>query len=142
MRAMRRSPLVLLLALPLAIPAAADARTITSSNAYAFGQGDVNCYVVMPIAGKGIECTSQGVPRSGGEGDPYVALRTSGSARVAARGDFPGYSVPRRKLRTGDTWRPSRSAKGIVCRLSSKRLTCTNRSGHGFRIGPKSFSSF
>ncbi|MDO9407887.1 hypothetical protein [Patulibacter sp.] len=134
---MRRSPLALLLLVPLAVPAVADARTVRSSNAFAFGDGDVSCYVVRVVEGfdgSGVECSSRGVPRTTGEGDPYVAVKRTGRSRLGARGDFPGYSSTRRRLRSGDTWRPGHSARGIVCRVSTSSVRCTNRSGHGFRI--------
>jgi hypothetical protein len=134
-----------LLCAPLLIPSAADARTIRTANVYAYGEGDVNCYVVA-YGGTGIECLSQAVPSGGGsngaEGDGYVALRRTGPIRIGARSDFPGYSAKRRKLHVGDTWRPVHGARGVVCTLRRAGLTCTNRSRHGFTITPTVFHRF
>jgi hypothetical protein len=69
-------------------------------------------------------------------------MRRTGSTRLGARGDFPGYSTPRRRLRAGDWWRPGHTARGIGCRLSSSSLWCANVSGHGFRISKSTLERF
>ncbi|WP_026911824.1 hypothetical protein [Patulibacter minatonensis] len=134
-----RVALPALLLAPLLIPPAADARTLRGNNVYAYGDGKVNCYVVH-YGGTGIECMSQAVPS--GDGDGYLALRRTGRARVGARGDYPGYGGTRRKLRSGDTWRPGHSARGITCAIQHGVVKCINRSGHGIALSPSEYYRF
>lgn len=138
-RPRRRRPLIATLAVAsLVLPAAAEARTVRADNVYAYGQGDVSCYAVR--YGSGIECMSEAVPSKFTDG--YLGLRRTGKTRLGDRGDFPGYTTTRRKLRVGDVWRPKRKARGIVCRFESQGLRCTNRSKHGFLIEPKAYRRF
>ncbi|WP_036726062.1 hypothetical protein [Patulibacter minatonensis] len=138
-----RALLPLLAVVPLALPAAADARTVRSNNVSAFSDNGVSCLVVRQFKGvpnQGIECSSQAVPRK--ELDGYVELHRTGRSKLGERGDFPGYSGKATKLKVGDVWRPGHSAKGIRCEFESQGLRCKNRSGHGFVIEPEAFRRF
>lgn len=136
---MRRSPLALLLLVPLALPAAAGARTITADNVTSFGSFGVNCHVRQVDAG--LECSSRAIPAPNGT-DGYLELKRTGKARRKERGDFDGYDTSRRRLREGDTWRPRHTATGIVCRRRTFDIRCVNTAGHGFTISPKKYFRF
>lgn len=123
-----------LAALALTAPAAAD--TTRAKRVKLAGQ-PVSCYVLLPIAGKGIECTSPGLEEIG-ELDTYVALTAHGRSRIGERGDYPGYGGRRVRLDPGDVWRVA----GIACTARRARLVCRNASGHGFRLGADAVARF
>ena len=57
-------------------------------------------------------------------------MRPNGRARLSERGDFPGFSTPRRTLHYGDLWKRT----GLACSMKTSGLTCRNRDNHGFHI--------
>jgi hypothetical protein len=125
--ARRRPLLVSLTMLAVAsIAASAPAATVRSENVVSPGKR-ITCWAVM--GSTEIECTAPYLPDIG-ELDTYLALRSRGTARLAERGDFPGFPSRQRTLRYGDTWR----RPGIDCALSKIALRCRNRDGHGFHI--------
>lgn len=128
-----------LVAGPLLAPASSSATTVRSGNVFAYGSGQVSCYVVVS-GGTGIECSSAAVPSR--ELDGYVALHRRGVSRLGERGDFPGGPGARRRLRVGDVWRPGGSATGIVCRLRAGGLRCDNAARRGFLLSPKTLRRF
>jgi hypothetical protein len=69
-------------------------------------------------------------PKSGQLGQKTWAVRRSGRGRaVIVDGNAPAEGVPR--LRYGVTYRQY----GFSCRVHYTRgITCTNRTGHGFRV--------
>jgi hypothetical protein len=115
----------------LAVPAAASARTVPGKSVHTRGY-KISCFAVLPVAGGGIECTSPYVPDIG-ELDSYYSLHRHGVARLAQRGDYPGYeNVTQRRVGDGDVWR----WRGVRCAFSGGGVRCANRSGHGFVIAP------
>lgn len=111
----------------------AQARTITAKSVESV-DGKTSCYGTLPSAGRGIVCTSDRLP-DGGEVDSYVGLLPRGKAKLGQRGDYVGYPGRPAKARTGDRW----TWHGITCVFGSRRVTCRNPGGHGFRIGVKGF---
>lgn len=117
------------------VPAAAEARTsralvVTTPSKL------VTCYALTFAAGGGIECQAPYLRAPAtGEGDATLQLHPRGRSRSIRRGDFPGYSTKRRPtLDYGTRWLPARGGRGVLCRSRSTGLTCSNRSGHGFRL--------
>ena len=110
----------------LGAAASASARTVSYRNVVSPSKL-IHCYAVQNSSR--IECTAPYLARIG-ELDPYLALRPTGRAILSERGDYPGYSTPRRTLRYGDVW----ARPGIRCVMRTSGLRCRNRSGHGFRI--------
>lgn len=106
--------------------APASAKTVSYDNIVSPSKL-ISCWAV--IDSTEIECTAPYLPDIG-ELDTYLAVRPRGKARISERGDFPGYSTPRRTLPYGDTWK----RPGIRCTLRTNGLTCRNRDGHGFHI--------
>jgi len=105
---------------------AAQARTVSHPNIVSPSK-QISCYAVQDS--QRIECMAPYLKRFG-EGDPYLALSPRGRAVEGARGDFPGFSTPRRTLRYGDTWK----RPGIRCTMRSSGLTCRNEDRHGFHV--------
>ena len=125
----RRRPLVLLSTVLLTVAGvggAASAATVSSENIVSPGKR-ISCWAVM--RGTEIECTAPYLPDVG-ELDTYLAVRSRGAARMAERGDFPGFGTPARTLRYGDVWK----RPGIRCTMSKTALECRNRDGHGFHV--------
>jgi hypothetical protein len=116
-------------ALLLAAPAQAETVTAKRVTLDTF----TSCFLVMPVAGGGIECASTALPDTG-ELDPYVELHRHGRARVGQRGDYPGFPGRKVRLHDGDVWRIA----GVTCRVKARTITCRNRDGHGFRLGTAS----
>ena len=128
-RRRRRPPLLLLSMALLALAGtggAASAKTVSSENIVSPGKR-ISCWAV--VRSTEIECTAPYLPDIG-ELDTYLAVRSRGIARLAERGDFPGFNTPARTLHYGDTWK----RPGIRCTMSRTALTCRNRDGHGFHI--------
>lgn len=121
-----------LVVVALSLPAGAQARTSRAD--WVVPRPQISCYVLQ--YGTGLECLAPSESDPTQDGGAVVALHRTGKARLGQRSDFPGYgpSPGPQKLRAGDTWRPGRSAKGIVCRVRTSGIRCTNRSGHGFRV--------
>jgi hypothetical protein len=85
-------------------------------------------------------CAAKGVPRprSGHQGgDPFVVLGRTGKAHLVllTQREFPAGDA--KKLRNGTVW----NRGGVKCTVF-KKVTCTNRSGHGFMIGDGKYRSF
>jgi hypothetical protein len=106
--------------------APAQARTVSYENIVSPSKL-ISCFAVMHSTE--VECTAPYLPDIG-ELDTYLGLRARGKAILSERGDFPGFSSPRRTLRYGDTWK----RPGIRCTIRTSGLTCRNRDGHGFHI--------
>lgn len=123
---MRRS-LLAASVIVLALPVGAEARTQRYLN-FVSPSGRIACHAVK-YGGPALECSSPDIRRIG-ELDPYFLLRARGRTVYGERGDYDGYSVRRRTLRYGATWRGS----GVTCRMRTTGLTCRNRSGHGFHL--------
>jgi hypothetical protein len=104
----------------------APARTVSYANIVSPSKL-ISCFAVMHSSE--VECTAPYLPDIG-ELDTYLGLRARGKAILSERGDFPGFSSPRRTLRYGDTWK----RPGIRCTIRTTGLTCRNRDGHGFHI--------
>lgn len=111
-----------------AMPAAAEARTVTYKRIVSPSK-QISCHAVIPIAGGGIECTAAYLPDIG-ELDTYLALRRHGKAILSERGDYSGYTTPRHTLRYGDVWK----RPGIRCTMKISGLTCRNLDRRGFHI--------
>ncbi len=124
-------PLAAALALAFVLAAPAHAKTSTAKRVSIGGR--TSCYLVMPIAGGGIECSSAALPDTG-ELDPYVALHRHGRARLGQRGDYPGYPGRNVGLRDGDVWKIA----GVRCRVRETTIHCRNRDRHGFALGTRS----
>jgi hypothetical protein len=121
-------------ALLLAAPAHAQTVTAKRVNVDTY----TSCFLVMPVAGGGIECSSTALPDTG-ELDPYVALHRHGRVHVGERGDYPGFPGRNVRLRDGDVWKIA----GVTCRVKDRTITCRNQDRHGFRLGTSSgFSRF
>jgi hypothetical protein len=116
-------------ALLLAAPAHAQTVTAKRVNVDTY----TSCFLVMPVAGGGIECASTALPDTG-ELDPYVALHRHGRTHVGERGDYPGFPGRNVRLHDGDVWRIA----GITCRVKARTITCRNQDRHGFRLGTAS----
>ncbi len=112
--------------LALALAATASAKTITAKRVVGTNQ-QISCFAVM--GSTEIECLASFLPEIG-DLDTYLAVRARGEARLAERGDYPGYDVRPRTLRFGDTWK----RPGIRCRLRRTGLTCRNLDDHGFHL--------
>jgi hypothetical protein len=124
-----RRSLVLLSLVLLAVASiggTASAATVSAVNITSPGKR-ISCWAV--VRSTEIECTAPYLPDIG-ELDTYLAVRSSGAARMAERGDFPGFSTPAKTLQYGDTW----NRPGIRCTMTKTALTCRNRDGHGFHI--------
>ena len=85
-------------------------------------------------------CSAKGIPRpSTGHqgGDPFVVLGRKGRAQLVllSQREFPEGNP--RTLRNGTVW----NRGGVKCTVFRK-VTCTNRSGHGFMIGNGKYRSF
>ena len=106
--------------------AAAPARTVSYNNIVSPSKL-ISCWAVMHA--QRIECSAPYLPDIG-ELDTFYALRPHGRSTVGERGDFPGFSTPRRTLRYGDTWK----RPGIRCTMRRTGLTCRNLDGRGFHI--------
>jgi Family of unknown function (DUF6636) len=116
----------LVLAAPLGASVCASAKTVTYKNVVSPTK-KISCYAVK--GSTEIECTASYLPDIG-DLDTYLGLRAHGSAILAERGDFPGFSAPRHKLAYGNTWK----RPGIRCAMRTTGLRCRNRDGHGFHI--------
>lgn len=128
---LRRRAIVVLTATALLAPAAAAQAGTSHADNVVSPTKLISCFAVR--YGSGIECSASYLPRIG-ELDPFLALKPRGRSRLGERGDFPGYTTPRRTLHYGDRWKPRRKATGITCTMRSTGLTCRNRDGHGFRL--------
>lgn len=85
-------------------------------------------------------CSAKGIPRpknGGNTGDPFVILRRTGRPRLVlvSQDEFPPGNPS--KLANGTTW----NKNGITC-LVNHKVTCTNKSGHGFTIGNGKYKPF
>jgi hypothetical protein len=124
----------LLGALALALPGAAQAHTLRSSSILSV-DGKLSCYGTTPAEGRKIVCntpalgTRHGMPR-------YLELKSTGPARIVARGDYGGYSARPKTIRLGDRW----VWRGITCSYGSMGINCNNASDHGFLMDEVSFT--
>jgi hypothetical protein len=109
----------------IAVPA--DARTVKALNVIS-PSGQISCHAVK-YGGPAIECFAIHLRRIGYL-DPYFELKPHGRTIYAERGDYDGYTAPRRKLRYGDEWR----RPGVRCSMKTTGLTCRNLDGHGFHM--------
>ena len=108
--------------------AVASAKTVRYNNIVSPTK-NISCYAVRDSSR--IECLAPYLPRpSVGEGDPYFTVGPRGRAKLSSRGDFPGFSSPRRTLHYGDLWKRT----GLACSMKKSGLTCRNRDNHGFHI--------
>ena len=112
--------------LALALAATASAKTVTAKSIVGPNQ-QITCFAVK--GSTEIECLAAFLPEIG-ELDTYLAVRARGKAKLAERGDYPGYDVRPRTLRFGDTWK----RPGIRCTLRRTGLTCRNLDEHGFHL--------
>jgi hypothetical protein len=110
----------------LAAPGAASARTVSFKNIVSPSKL-ISCYAVQHSSE--IECMAPYLPDVG-DLDSYLAIRPRGRAILSQRGDYPGYTSPRRTLRYGDTW----ARPGVRCAMRMDGLTCRNKDRHGFHI--------
>lgn len=110
----------------LASCAVASAKTVTANNIVSPSKL-IFCWAVVDSTE--IECSAPYLPDIG-ELDTYFAVKSHGRSRISERGDFPGFTTPRRTLRYGDTWR----RPGIRCTMRRSGLTCRNLDRHGFHI--------
>jgi len=106
--------------------AVAPAKTVTYNNIVSPSKL-ISCWAVMRSTE--IECSAPYLPDIG-ELDTFFAVRSHGRSRIGERGDFPGFTTPRRTLRYGDTWK----RLGIRCTMRTSGLTCRNLDKHGFHI--------
>jgi hypothetical protein len=125
---MMRRTLLLSALLAVAVASAADARVVTYKRIVSPSK-QISCHAVIAIAGGGIECSAPYLPDIG-DLDTYLALRRHGKAILSQRGDYSGYTVARRTLHYGDTWK----RPGIRCSIKTSGLTCHNLDDHGFHI--------
>ena len=119
--------ITLLLTVGAALAPPAQARTVDYKNIVSPTR-QISCFAVRGRS-REIECSAPYLPDIG-ELDTYLGLRPRGRSILAERGDYPGYTVPRRTLHYGDTWR----RPGIRCTMRRSGLTCRNRDRHGFHI--------
>src|SRR3954447_25111557 len=84
-----------------ALCAGASAKTVSYNNIVSPSKL-ISCWAVMDSAE--IECSAPYLPDIG-ELDTYYAVSSRGKSRISERGDFPGFSTPRRTLHYGDTWK-------------------------------------
>jgi len=136
---MLRRTLVLSAVIVLAIPAVAQARTVTYKRIVSPSK-QIRCHAVIAIAGGGIECHASYLPNfePGADLDPYVHLKRRGRTIASERGDYTGYSVQQRTLSYGDVWK----RPGIRCTMRTSGLTCRNLDKHGFRLAKGAFRRF
>ena len=106
--------------------AVASAKTVSYNNIVSPSKL-ISCYAVMQSTK--IECHAPYIKQIG-ELDTFLTVGPRGRARYGERGDYPGYTTPRRTLRYGDTWKRT----GIRCTMRTTGLTCRNRDNHGFHI--------
>lgn len=119
----------------VALPAVGQAKTVRAKNVQTQG-GATSCYATIPIAGRGIICSAESLPDTG-ELDPYVGLRPHGRALLSERGDYAGYSnVKVVTLKLHDRW----IWHGITCTVGKDGMSCRNRDGNGFNLGPTGYT--
>jgi hypothetical protein len=125
-------------ALAVLVPAVAEAKTVRSKVVQADG-GHISCYATVPVEGRGIVCSSDGLkagPKTHGL-DPFLSLKPHGRAVFGGRGDYGGYTVKRpTTLIPGDRW----LWHGIACTLGHDALSCRNLDGRGFILGSSGYS--
>jgi hypothetical protein len=119
---------ILILGLAFLAAPSAQAKTVRSQVALA------PTGTCMISAAGGIGCFGDAVPASYTDG--YLWLRKRGKALIREAGGLlaPVTSRPVR-LRNGDRW----VKRGIKCRWQRGRLTCRNRSGHGFWLTKRAY---
>jgi len=94
---------------------------------------------------KWLLCGAVGIPRpsrGGSVGDPFVRVAARGSAQLVliSQTSFAGAlegHLPT-ALEAGVTWR----SLGVSCRIGSRTVRCSNRSGHGFTLGGAKYRPF
>jgi hypothetical protein len=131
----------------LAVTAAAATAAMTSHAVYWQTPNQaVGCGVEIHASNtpaKWIVCDAEGLPRpkhsDPNGGDPFVQIAAHGrpqlglmSQRIVEGGNNPV------TLAAGTTW----SKLGVTCRIKTSKVTCTNKSGHGFGIGKNLYKTF
>ncbi len=116
----------------LLLTPAAQARTTTAK---AITYAGIDCYATIPLEGRGIVCSSDSLPDTGGL-DPFVSLKPTGPSKLGQRGDYGGYDVRHpARLKLHDRW----VWHGITCTAGKDGMTCLNRQQKGFNIGPTGY---
>ncbi len=91
-------------------------------------------------AGKWVLCQANGVPKAKhGVGDPAVQISKTGKPQLIliSQDSFVGHHAV--TLKPGATW----SSLGVTCKiLTTKKINCSNTSGHGFKTGDGHYKSF
>ena len=87
-------------------------------------------------------CGAKGVPKpkgtpKGAPGDPMVQITKSGKPRLVLISQDSFVSNHSVFLSNGTTW----SSVGVTCKVDPT-VTCTNGSGHGFKIGNGKYKPF
>lgn len=152
---MRRSALVAVVALVVALPATASA----SSHAVNFQTKttDVLCGIVASVPGSrfdpgtdaqlegnypGLQCSAEGIPKpKHGFGDPFVQLGQGLAGRAELVDESQDDLISDANFVTlapGSTWKRS----GITCKLTASLARCTNGTGHGFKLSTGHLSLF
>ncbi len=138
------------LALPLIVTgalapaAAALAATTSHADLWQNKRATVVCGIeASALSRRAVLCGAAGIPRprhsSPNEGDPNVSISSRGKPElVLISQDSYVAGAKTRTLADGAVW----TQRGVKCKVGSKTVTCTNRSGHGFTIGNGHYHSF
>jgi hypothetical protein len=139
---MRRTLTVAALTAAAAAPAAFGA---SHAKLWHNARGTVSCGLEQPANGKPattLLCSAKGIPRprgaaKGAPGDPFVQITRSGKPKLVLISQFSYETTHSEKLVNGTIWR----SVGVTCKLGST-VRCSNRSGHGFKIGNGKYKPF
>lgn len=125
-----------------AVPTAALAKfTPNHSKLFRNKANTVNCGLEIPVPGHQhmVLCSAAGIPRAKtGEGDPFVQMGRTGKAQLVLVSQDEYETNKATILGTGSSW----GRAGVVCTVAGKKVTCTNRSSHGFTIGNGKYKAF
>ncbi len=126
-----------------AVPAAAAAKATTShAKLFRNKANTVTCGIKLPLPSHTptlVLCSAVGIPKAKtGVGDPFVQIGRTGKPKLILVSQDEYETNTATKLSSGATW----SNLGVTCKVSGKKVTCTNTSGHGFTIGNLKYKSF
>ena len=141
-----RVPTALAALTALAVTAATAAAAMTS---HAINWQTPNqaagCGVEIHVSNKPakwIVCDALGLPRpkhsNRNEGDPFVQIAAHGRPQLGLMSQKIVEGNNAVTLAAGTTW----SKLGVTCKIKTSKVTCTNKSGHGFRMGKNLYKTF